>query len=300
MIETVVVYDKNGSDSLTLTMTNPEMSQGFAIVDMTGLGPGSATVSTSDWVTIPGSRITSVKHPKRTITLQLRFIEGVNGSIESIRRSSYVYFPLGALRTLAITSRDYYTNEEKTFLIDGVISRNEPPIWSKEEGTTIEFVCGDPMFRDKETEQFDFDSVKPVLHFESPDNCYGQPYPVGEILDTRERTINVESLVEIGASVILTARGDVTNPYIFNRTTNQAMLLNYTLHRGDTVRIDTRPGYKSIKLLEGVGVNLINYLAINSKWITLKRGENNIGIRCESGIQNLDITFVAQPLYAGI
>lgn len=301
MIETVVVYGKNGSDSLTLTLTSPETSQGFALVDMTGLGPGQASVSTSDWVTIPGSKITSVRIPKRTITMQLRFMDGRNtGSIADIRRRSYTYFPLGEERTLEITDFDYYTGRRQTFLIDGVVSRNEPAIWSAQEGANIEFICGDPMFRDKETENFSLDNVKPLFHFLLPDEDQGHPYPTGEILDTRETSVNVKSLVQIGATIILQAYGEVVNPVIYNRTTNEVMILYYTMKRGDVIKIDTRPGYKAITLQTGLGINLINYLSINSEWVTLRRGTNVVGVRCDKGVQNLGIQFTAQPLYVGI
>lgn len=300
MIETVVVQPVGATNYLTLTLTSPERSQGFALVDMTGLGPGAATVNTSDWVTIPGSKVTNVRIPKRTITMDLRFIPtDTIPNVADIRRLSYEYFPLGENVTLKITDRDF-DGKSRTYIIDGVVSKNEPSIWSSTEGAAIEIMCPDPMFRDSVVEEFSFDNVKPLFHFVNPDEASGNPYPVGELLDTRESTVYVQSLVQIGATIVLTAYGKVVNPSVYNRTTSELFGLDITMKKGDVIQIDTRPGYKAVRKLEGAGTNIIQYMRINSKWVSLRRGENVIGVRCDEGISNLGIRFTATPLYIGI
>lgn len=300
MIETVVVKYKNSSDSLTLTLASPEKSQGFAIVDMSGLGPGKANLNTSDWVTVPGSTINSVRFPKRTITMELRFLPtDYSESISDMRRKSYIYFPLGEEVTLEVYDIDGH-GYRRGYAIDGVISMNEPAIWSATEGCSIEITCGFPFFRSVESREYDLELVHGLLHFILPDEATNQPFPMSYRDRKKEWTIDNDSLVAVGFQLYLTSTGTVKNPYIYNSTTNQTMSFEYTMEEGESILIDTRPGHKSVTLQKGVGVNLINTMSILSKWVSLRRGVNVLGINSESGANNLGGKLIVVPLFVGI
>ena len=65
MVESIEVINfSNDSKPLKLVLRDPEdlnTSQGFAVTDVTGLGPGKATVNSSELVTIDGAEFINAK-----------------------------------------------------------------------------------------------------------------------------------------------------------------------------------------------------------------------------------------------
>ena len=52
-----------------------------------------------------------------------------------------------------------------TYYIDGYVEKNEPTIWSKEEGCSIDIVCFDPYFKNKKPEEISFSDIIPKFHY---------------------------------------------------------------------------------------------------------------------------------------
>ena len=300
MIRSITVTNLENGSELKLTLTSPETSQGFAVVDCTGLGPGQATINTSDWVTVDGGYVESTRLPKRTINLTLRLIPTEYWeSVADIRRRSYKYFPIKKQIRLLFECVDY-KNRVKKYFIEGVVEKNNPNIWSEAEECAISIVCPSPYFQNAESKEVDFNLSVPLFHFEFPDDDMGHPYPVSELLDHVTATVYNTSTMDIGVIFYLYAGGTVKNINIYNTTTNERMLLNMTLNRGDTLIIDTRPGHKSIRTNDGFNTNKLQYLALDSKWITIRQGENNIGWWCDEGGAKLKAKYKITELYQGI
>ena len=78
MVESIEVINfSNDSKPLKLVLSDPEneiTSQGFAVTSVTGLGPGKATVNSSELVTIDGAEFINARLPKRTIKIDLTFL----------------------------------------------------------------------------------------------------------------------------------------------------------------------------------------------------------------------------------
>lgn len=300
MIRAVTVTNLETGYDLVLTLRSPETSQGFAVVSMSGLGPGQATVNTSEWVTIDGAHIDATHLPKRTITIQLQFVPtSYSESVADIRRKSYLYFPIKKYVRLTFEHVDLRGNT-KSYFIEGIIEKNEPDIWSEEEGCTLSIVCADPHFQDTEEIIENFDQVIDMFHFEFPDEASGHPFPISEQTSFVDREVYNKSSIDIGAVFVLTARGPLSNPMIYNRTTNERMALNYEMQAGESIAIDTRVGHKTIRTRDGLNTNKIQYLMLDSKWIHLQPGYNTIGWHCDSGASNLKMYYSVRPLYQGI
>lgn len=298
MIETVTIHQLSVGNipDLEITLTSPEISQGFAIVDMDGLGPVNATVNSGDWATIDGSHVNSIRLGRREITMELKFIQtDYSNSIEAIRLASYIYFPIKKKIRLII-----HTDLGHGYYIDGYVSRNEPAIWSKSEGCNISIYCEDPNFYDLNYYEESFSQVKPIFHFPFVDDDLTTNFPISEKLNYESKIVYNESLSDIGAVFTFTATGHVVNPTIFNDTTYELFRLQYEMNDGDRIIIDTRPGKKSVILDVAKGISLIQYIAINSQWITLIPGENKIGIQCDEGFNKLNFSYRTVPLYQGI
>ena len=306
MVESIEVINfSNDSKPLLLVLRDPEnetTSQGFAVTSVTGLGPGKATVNSSELVTIDGAEFVNARLPKRTIKIDLRLLpisykkngQIIDESVADIRRKSYRYFPVKEKVKLIFNNIEYRrdpTNsrksipETKSYYIEGIVEQNEPNIWSKDEAITVQVVCMDPYFKDVNTQKKSFNDIVPMFHYESyimtsegktplypgwvdpdmdldPNSDTNNPFMLSERLVREYLTINNISYVKTGGIFTILANNTVVRPAIFNRTTDQILTLNTTLNKGDKVVIDTRKGYKSATLKEGFGVDIINKIDI--------------------------------------
>ena len=312
MIKAVTVTNLETGDDLLLTLASPETSQGFAVLDMSGLGPEQATLNSSEWVTIDGGTIDATHMPIRHITMRLRFIPTIwQESVADIRRKSYIYFPLKK-RVKLTFHQESYQHKFRNLYIEGCITKNSPPIWSKEEGCDLEIVCDDPRFKSVEEKTESYSQIRGVFHFpfidhemivptEDDGRLHGFEFPIGEIMNYREKDITCNSSIDTGAIFTMKAvNGSVVNPYLYNRTTNERMDMEYTIAPGEIVIFDTREGHKSIYSGDGTETKLIQYLAINSEFIKFIPGVNQVGFGAEEGAKNVDLTINYRELYQGI
>lgn len=299
MIKSVTVTNIETGADLKLTLASPEDSQGFAVVNMDGLGPGQATITTNEWVAIDGASVVYTHVPKRNITMELRFIPR-NGleSVADIRRRSYLYFPLKKKIHLLFETRDN-RNNTMYYAIDGYVEKNEPKIWSEEEGTNISIICENPYFEGTTPEYESFTQIEPSIHFALPTADQFPMFPVSK----RRKVTDTEAFntctMDVGGIFLIKANGNVVNPLIYNVTTNERLGLNYTMTDGEIIIIDTRMGQKSIRDYV-TKENKLQYLMINSKWLTFRPGINIIGIHADAGFENMDASLEFQTLYPGI
>jgi hypothetical protein len=193
-----------------------------------------------------------------------------------------------------------YKNRIRKYAIEGVVEKNDPNIWSEAEECAISIVCANPYFENADSKEESFNLSVPLFHFPFPDDDMGHPYPVSELLDNVTATVHNDSTGDIGAIFTFTAGGTVTNLNLYNATTNERMLLSMTMHKGDTLLIDTRPGSKSIRSNDGLNTNKLQYLALDSKWIRIRPGDNTIGWWCDEGGARLRGKYKITELFAGI
>lgn len=331
MIERIVVKNDYASDNeLNLVLEypdDPNTSRGFAVTNVKGLGPGKATLNSSEWVTIDGAEFTSARLSKRTISIDFRFIPtDYIQSVADIRLLSYKIFPIKEHVRLYFYTYTYVETTDTegkpliqkvytTYYIDGRVEKNEPTIWSKQEGCTIDIVCFDPYFKNKVANEISFSDVISKFHYDwiDSDEDVNQedpsPYETNEPLFIMDEKVNYDvlsienpSYVTTGGIFTLRANGTVESPVIFNQTTYQEMVLNYTMHKGDIIEIDTRKGYKAVTLKKGFGINLLNNIDITSDWIEMIPGVNVVGYSSLNVQQRnyLDVKVKVLPIYSGI
>lgn len=164
MIKAIRVINKTNKSSqpeINIVLDNPYKSHGFAITGITGLGPGSATVNSTDIVTIDGQITNSVRLSSRTIQMTMLLLDAHDGDyindVETIRRETYKYFPIKGTVRLEIefdNMIELKSNNGSTvkvpqkYTIEGIVSKNEPDIFSEQCGASIEIKCDDPYFYD--------------------------------------------------------------------------------------------------------------------------------------------------------
>ena len=125
------------NEILTIELANPEKS-GFAIVDITGLGPVKAEINTIENGINDGAVYNSAHVSYRNIVLSMLFA-GID--IESLRQKSYQFFSVKQSVKLLIETDNRIMN------IEGYVESNEPTIFSKNEGCRISIICPSPYFK---------------------------------------------------------------------------------------------------------------------------------------------------------
>lgn len=312
MIKAITIELTNG-ESLTMTLATPDTSLGFAIVDCDGIGPGSATLNGSEWVTVAGGSYESSHIPKRTINLALRFLPtALSESVADIRRKTYKWFPLTKKIRLTFFHEDY-NGKSISYYIDGYVERNEPDIWSENEGCNISIVCFDPYFKSTKDETGNFNQIIPLFYFPFPnerrplppedDGSQGHPFPISQRKKYDRKEVENNSTVDTGGIFTIEATGTIKNPIIFSDTTLQSMVFNYTMHEGESIIIDTRDGHKNIYRNDANKTNMVKYLQPNSEFITFVPGINVIGINCDNAIEDLifmNVSYVVTPIHMGV
>ena len=319
MIRSVKVEALESGKTVEIVLANPENSLGFAITGIDGLGPGTATLNDSEWVTVDGSHENSVRLPARVITINLRFVETqLYESVADVRRRTYDYFPIKKKVRLTFEFVDFSVLQTiRRRWIEGTVKQNDTGPFSEEEGAVIQIHCSDPYFKDTEIVEEKLSQIREVFHFDFPDeymseDCERFRMPdIDEVTDTtnfivseyvklREKDITNRSALDVGGIFKLEAFGNVTSPAIYNATTRELFRLDYTMRAGEVITIDTRQGHKRVYINDGYDTSLLQYLSTNSKWLHLASGLNTIGYEADLGAENLFLSFTMTPIYEGV
>lgn len=300
MIKTITVTNHLG-DSITLDLARPELS-GFAVLSVSGLGPGKATINTADMTTIDGSMFGSAKLPQRNIVLTLKYLW--IDSIEDARQLSYKYFPIKKLVTLDIETDNRYVK------IDGYVESNEPVIFSRDSCTTISIICTDPYFRSMGSNGLNvttFSGIDPALEFPF---AIEDPVEFGIINKYSIKSVTYDGDAEVGVTIAIHATGEATNVRIYNSGTREtlridtdklAALTGSGIIAGDDIIICTEHGKKSLTLVrKSERINILNCLDRNSSWFKLHRGDNVFGYTADIGSDNLQFSIENRVLYEGV
>ena len=112
----------------------------------------------------------------------------------------------------------------------------------------------------------------------------------GELSEEHSMELVNESDIDVGVKIEIIAHDTVTNPKIYNETTNQFIGLNGTMNAGEKLVITTGTGNKRV-LIEsgGISTNNINRLAKGSTFFQLKRGTNKLRSEASSGANNMTV-----------
>lgn len=140
MIKKVIVTNYLG-ESIEFELRAPEKT-GLFIRSIDGLGPGKASINTTDIASDDGSIFNSARSEQRNIVLTLGCLiaDGVTNSIETARQLTYKYFPKKK------PLKFYILTDNRELEILGYTESNEPDIFTDDETTQISIICPDPLF----------------------------------------------------------------------------------------------------------------------------------------------------------
>jgi Phage tail protein len=301
MIETITVTN-HFDESLTMELRFPEKS-GFLIRSIDGLGPGKATINTSEATTSDGTIFNSSKLGARNIVLNILLLE--NPTIEDSRLSLYKYFPVKTQVKLRVKTTNRIGE------IYGYVESNEPLIFSDQESTVISIICTDPYFYYPGEDTNLFNGVEPLFEFPFSNESLTEDLLIISSVEpyTRKVIINTGD-APVGMLMYITAIGSVTNLAIENTRTQEIMRISNTrlvsltgsgITSGDTIIISTIKGRKSITLLrDGLLLNILNALDVGAGWFQLEKGKNMFVYDADDGMLNIQFRTVNQIAYEGV
>jgi Phage tail protein len=112
----------------------------------------------------------------------------------------------------------------------------------------------------------------------------------------------IENNGDAPAPIYVEFYGPAVNPIIRNNTTGDFIKVNQTLAEGEYMRVDTKPGNKSVDFVspDGTVTNVFNWIDLNSTFFQLIVGGNEIEYSADSDIQGAVVNIRYNKLYVGI
>ena len=302
-------------ETLSIDPFDPE-SSGFLITDIKGITPNKADINFTSITTNDGGLYNSARIGTRNITMKLVYFP--HPTIEQTRLLSYKYFPVKRPITLE------FKTENRQAQIQGYVESNDINIFTKTEYSSISVVCPDPYFYstgpDGEIDVV-FAGTAPKMRFSFPSKSEGgtivdgrgnttKALLMGDIQTFREQVLTYNGDSEIGAEIIFRALGAVGNVTIYNRITNESMMVNADkiaeltgsgIIAGDVITIYTYRGNKQVLLLRnGITTNIINCLDKNTVWLQIRKGDNVFAFSATSGAIDLQVEIKTKTIYEGL
>lgn len=307
MLKTVTVINYKGEQKV-MDLRNPE-SSGFLVYDISGLGPGKATINMTEITSYNGAIYNSSRLGTRNIVIPLKYMWA--NTIEESRYASYKYFPLMTKVKLI------FETDNRLLAIDGYVESNEPAIFDQMSYTQISILCEDPYFYSYENggtqvvnaphaynvpTYFDYNG-----DIDTGFDIYLEPH---EAYGPREAPGDYGNCIAIYVSLNRTWKG-----YILISETAIEQQTGHRFMEGDIFHFCTRKGHKSATLTRGNNTyNVFSCLTRveqegqewvnNQYWPILSYGEN--GIRYPGrgltsyGDWNVDGRIEYKELYSGV
>ncbi len=304
MIKSITVTN-HLRESLKMELAFPERS-GFAVQEITGLGPVKANINISNFSTLDGGIYNSSRIPSRNIVMNLVLLH--NPDIETTRQLSYKFFQIKKQIKLVIETDNRYV---ETY---GYVESNEPIIFSKMQTTQISIICPNPFFftSGPDTEQITiFSGFDKKFEFPwSNESTTEKLIITGIIQKNTMQTVFYQGDGDVGINIEIAATGNVGDITIANLTTGEVMkiesakllaLTGSSIKLGDEIFINTVKGEKSISLLrDGAHINILNALDKDVSWFQLVKGDNVFHFDSNEGVANLFFRIRNKVIYEGL
>lgn len=301
MINKITVKNHR-NEKMEIDLRRPNRT-GFLIYDITGVGPGKATINTAEYSINDGGIHKLSKLGPRNIVLYVKFM--FTPTIEAVRQKSYQYFPIK--REIKLT----FETDNRIAEITGYVEANEPVMFGKDAHTQISIICPDPYFYSKGVQVTDFHVADPLFEFEYSNE--GVDIPVtefGDILTNAERSMWYSGDAEVGAKFFIVATGPATNISILNAYKDERLVIDSAklveltgsdIIKGDQIIINTVKGSKSIRLLrDGIYTNILNCLGRDTSWFQLSEGDNVFTFLADEGANKLQFRIENRILFEGV
>lgn len=281
-----LILENTYGERLQFSDTGP-----FVISDIEGLSPPAASVNLDDMALIDGQKWCGAI--VRARTLNISFV--IQYDVERNRNASYEV--LRVKKPIKI----YYKSDLHDVFIEGYVTSVNVEHFSIKQICTVSILCPSPYFKSAQEIVNELSVIVKAFHF--PFNITAEnPIPFSYVQRLQNVVIQNNGKVDTGFIITLYAKGEISNPKIYNYKTGEFIGLNLSMETGDEITINTMPGEKTAVLLrDGITTNVFNYIMKNSTWLQLESPESIFVYEIESGdLLNLDVTFAHHDLYEGV
>lgn len=155
----------------------------------------------------------------------------------------------------------------------------------------ISLICTDPYFTDGEEVLIEMSQWYDDWEFEIDIPEEGMEFGHRETDSIKQ--VDNESTKDVGLTITLEADDVVTNPTLYNQTTNETLKLLCTMVAGDKIIIQTIEGNITVELIrDGIEIDY-NYTVDedNDGYIQLIMGTNVIKYDADEGVEYLNVKF---------
>lgn len=302
MIKSITVTNHNGQ-SLLLELCHPERS-GLIVESIEGLGPPKANINSNEIATIDGGVFSSARINQRNIVIILGMM--FDPIIEDSRHATYKYFQVKKPVHLEVIT------DRRHAVCDGYVESNDPVIFTDHESTQISIICPDPFFYELGGEEVVFSGIHPAFEFPfSNESLSTNLIEFGHIYTDTRAILNYVGDADTGVYIVAhSLYGQAENITIWNVNTREKIFIDTTkimkitgiqYDAGDDIIINTKIGEKYVQLVhEGAYYNIISCINKDADWFQLTSGPNVFTFVCESGEENISVTFHYRNAYCGI
>jgi hypothetical protein len=269
---------------------------GIVIESIEGIYAFTGQVLTSPYSQTNGDRYKNSRATKRNIVVQGKIYDDFWDN----RQLMYRVFRLGSVGRFCYMEPGK-DNRYADYYVENVEIDQDPYRGQYQ----ISLICPDPFFYAGKDEYIDLAAWISDFTFE---HCF---LAEGEEIGHRETSMikeveNLNGVDGIGMKIILTASGDVTNPYVYLYETGERIAIGttnnpYTLTSAKRVEIDTTTGKKNIVQIESnVRTRINEYLDPNSSFFQLKAGKNTIGYNAAENVGYMNVHIEYKMRYLGV
>lgn len=243
-------------ETLPLPLTNSLNSE-FQVVDITGLGPVKADLSTFNKGDDLGVSVLGSTKAARNIVISFRLNPKYNlgYDVEYLRALLYEYIIPGQQISLQFTNDQLY----EVVKADGWVESIEPELFTKEPQVAVSILCPDPYFRSVNEGTYS-------TNINTSANAITEPFNIWGVTNTGFRVV----IQKQSAGAAYTGTIDFWTQYPDNAT--KMSIASVTIGDDHELHISTEPGNRYIKRKvksTGVWTNMLNLLPAAPIWPTL-------------------------------
>jgi Phage tail protein. len=259
-----------------LSLTLDDVTDGYIVEDIGGLGPVKASISSSPYAKRPGAKFQSSRRESRNILFKVGLEPDYSiDTVFSLRQKLYDYF-----LTESQVFMKFYLGDGSIWDIDGIVESCDPDIFTKEPRVNISVICHEPDFIDITDEEVTGDTTS----------------------TSTETLISYPGNVKTGFVFVLNVDRTLTDFTIYMRGPDDAIRsLDFSadLEAGDVLTINTVEGSKGITLVRsGTTSSLLYGKPDESPWLDLAKGNNYIRVYATGDPIPWELTYNAR--YGGV
>lgn len=259
-----------------LNLPLQDVSNGFIIEDIKGLGPVKATLVSSSFAGMDGQQFQSSRRESRNIVMKIGLEPDYSvDSVEDLRHRLYEFFMPKAQVDLRFCMSNTLELD-----ISGRVETFEEPLFTDEPAADISILCFDP-----------------DLYDATPVSISGNT-----VSNLTETTISYSGTVETGIEFELDVNRSLSEFTIYHRPPGSSVRqLDFaaSLVSGDVLKISTVPGSKYAKLTRtGTESSILYGVSPQSNWIELQPGDNQIRVYAEGAA--IPFTMAYTTRYGGL